>query len=73
MSEAQLPKASSARVRKQAAAALLSLLAWAERQNFNLPADLYDFRVIKRTSNTSGKFVAVFSYGAATIRRGYVL
>jgi heme-degrading monooxygenase HmoA len=33
----------------------------------------YDFRVIKRTSNTSGKFVAVFSYGAATIRRGYVL
>jgi hypothetical protein len=42
MSEAQLPKASSARVRKQAAAALLSLLAWAERQNFNLPADLFN-------------------------------
>jgi hypothetical protein len=40
MIDAKSSKASSARVRKQAAAALLSLLAWAEKQNFNLPADL---------------------------------
>ncbi len=40
MIDAKTSKANSIRVRKQAAAALLSLLAWAERQNFNLPADL---------------------------------
>ncbi len=40
MSDAHSSKASSARVRKQAAAALLSLLAWAERQNLDLRSDL---------------------------------
>jgi hypothetical protein len=38
--DAHSSQASSARVRKQSVAALLSLLAWAERQNFNLPTDL---------------------------------
>jgi hypothetical protein len=40
MIDAKSSQANSIRVRKQAAAALLSLLAWAEKQNFNLPADL---------------------------------
>jgi hypothetical protein len=40
MIDAKSSKANSARVWKQAGAALLSLLAWAEKQNFNLPADL---------------------------------
>jgi hypothetical protein len=40
MINAHSPKANSTVVGKQALTALLSLLAWAEKQNFNLPADL---------------------------------
>jgi hypothetical protein len=40
MSEAPSSKTSSTRVRKQAAATMLSLLEWAEKQDFKLPADL---------------------------------
>jgi hypothetical protein len=40
MSEAPSSKTSSTRVRKQAVASLLSLLEWAEKKDFNLPADL---------------------------------
>ena len=40
MIDAKSSKANSIRVRKQAASALLILLAWAERQNLDLPSDL---------------------------------
>jgi hypothetical protein len=40
MSEATSSKTSSTRVGKQAVASLLSLLEWAEKQDFKLPADL---------------------------------
>jgi hypothetical protein len=40
MSEATSSKTSSTRVGKQAVASLLSLLDWAEKQDFKLPADL---------------------------------
>jgi hypothetical protein len=40
MSKVTSSKTSSTRVRKQAAASLLSLLTWAERQNLDLPSDL---------------------------------
>jgi hypothetical protein len=40
MSKAPSSKLSFTRVRKQAVSPLLILLAWAERQNFNLPVDL---------------------------------
>jgi hypothetical protein len=40
MSKASSSKTRSTRVRKQAVSPLLSLLAWAERQNLDLPSDL---------------------------------
>jgi hypothetical protein len=40
MIDAHSSNAHSANVRKQAIAALLSLLDWAERQNLDLPSDL---------------------------------
>jgi hypothetical protein len=40
MSKATSSKTSSTRVRKQAVSPLLILLAWAERQNLDLPTDL---------------------------------
>jgi hypothetical protein len=40
MSEVTSSKTSSTRVGKQAVATLLGLLEWAEKQNFDLPADL---------------------------------
>jgi hypothetical protein len=40
MSKATSSKTSASRVRKQAVWPLLSLLAWAERQNLDLPTDL---------------------------------
>jgi hypothetical protein len=40
MSKATSSKTSSTRVREEAVASLLSLLAWAERQNLDLPSDL---------------------------------
>jgi hypothetical protein len=40
MSKAPSTKPSCTRVRKQAVSPLLSLLAWAERQNLDLPTDL---------------------------------
>jgi hypothetical protein len=40
MSKETSSKTSSTRVRKQAAATMLSLLEWAEKKDFKLPADL---------------------------------
>jgi hypothetical protein len=40
MSKGTSSKTSSTRVRKQEISPLLSLLEWAEKQNFDLPADL---------------------------------